>query len=65
VINKTDLAPHVGVSLAVMERDAARMRGDRPFVMANLRSAVGLDRIVAFIERQGGLAADQHDSAAE
>ncbi|MEZ5816814.1 MAG: urease accessory protein UreG [Hyphomicrobiaceae bacterium] len=55
VINKTDLAPHVGADLGVMERDARRMRGDRPFVMTSIRSGTGIDEIVAFIERQGGL----------
>ena len=55
VINKTDLAPHVGASLEVMERDARRMRGARPFVFTNLRIGRGLDTIVQFIEQQGGL----------
>ena len=52
VINKVDLAPYVGASLAVMEVDA-KMRGERPFVMCNLREGVGLAEIVSFIERQG------------
>jgi urease accessory protein len=56
VINKIDLAPHVGASLAKMETDAKRMRGARPFVMTNLRRGEGLDTIVRFIEAQGGLA---------
>src|SRR5271166_582217 len=56
VINKTDLAPHVGVRLEVMERDAKRMRGERPFVLASLRENRGVDEIIAFIEREGGLA---------
>ena len=55
VINKTDLAPHVGADLAVMERDAKRMRGDRPFVFAEARNGSGIDEIVNFIERLGGL----------
>jgi len=55
VINKTDLAPHVGASLEVMERDARRMRGSRPFVFARLRAGEGVTEIAAFIERQGGL----------
>lgn len=55
VINKTDLAPHVGASLEVMERDAARMRGARPFVFAELRHEIGIDRIADFIVREGGL----------
>ena len=55
VINKTDLAPHVGVSLVVMERDAARMRGARPFVFAQLRHGKGVAEIVGHIARIGGL----------
>lgn len=51
VINKIDLAPHVGASLAVMERDTRRMRGDRPFVFTNLKEDVGLDRIITWIEQ--------------
>jgi urease accessory protein len=56
VINKIDLAPYVGASLEVMERDAKRMRGTRPFVFTNLHNAQGVDKIVSFIEQQGGLA---------
>jgi urease accessory protein len=56
VINKIDLAPHVGASLAVMEHDAKRMRGERPFVFTNVRAGEGVDRVVDFIEQQGGLA---------
>jgi urease accessory protein len=55
VINKIDLAPHVGASLEKMDTDARRMRGERPFVMTNLRKSEGLDRIVSFIEAKGGL----------
>jgi urease accessory protein len=55
VINKIDLAPYVGASLDVMQRDAKRMRGARPFVMTNLRISQGLDDIVRFIEEKGGL----------
>lgn len=55
VINKTDLAPHVGANLDVMERDAKRMRGDRPFVFAEARNGSGIDEIASFIERMGGL----------
>ncbi len=55
VINKIDLAPHVGASLEVMDRDARRMRGERPFVFANIRAGKGVAEIAAFIERQGGL----------
>jgi urease accessory protein len=53
VINKIDLAPHVGASLDVMARDAARMRGERPFVFTNLRAGQGLDTISDFIIREG------------
>jgi urease accessory protein len=55
VINKVDLAPHVGASLEVMERDTRRMRGQRPFVFANLRSGQGVEEIARFIETKGGL----------
>src|SRR5438046_6362353 len=55
VINKIDLAPHVGASLEKMNTDAGRMRGDRPFVMTNLKKSEGLDRIIGFIEAKGGL----------
>jgi urease accessory protein len=57
VINKIDLAPHVGASLEVMERDAKKMRGQRPFVMTNLRAGKGIDDIARFIEQKGGLGA--------
>jgi urease accessory protein len=55
VINKIDLAPLVGANLEVMDRDARRMRGGRPFVFANIRTTLGIGEIVAFIERSGGL----------
>jgi urease accessory protein len=55
VINKIDLAPHVGASLEVMDTDARRMRGDRPFVFSNLKTGQGLDDIVAFVEHRGML----------
>ena len=55
VINKIDLAPHVGASLDKMNTDTRRMRGERPFVMTNLRKSEGLDRIIGFIEAKGGL----------
>jgi urease accessory protein len=55
VINKIDLAPFVGASLEVMDRDAKRMRGERPFVFANVRAGQGVDTIAAFVEQQGGL----------
>ena len=57
VINKTDLAPHVGASLDVMRSDTQRMRGGRPFVMTDLHRRTGLDTIIAFIEKQGLLVA--------
>jgi urease accessory protein len=57
VINKIDLAPHVGASLEVMERDTRRMRGERPFVFANLRAGTGVGAIAQFIEHKGGLGA--------
>ena len=53
VINKIDLAPHVGASLEVMERDAKRMRGDRPFVFTNMHTGEGVDQVVDFIVKQG------------
>jgi len=56
VINKIDLAPMVGASLEVMDRDARRMRGSRPFVFANMKTGEGLDAVVAFLEQNGGLA---------
>ena len=57
VINKTDLAPMVGASLAVMDQDTRRMRGERPFVMSCLKEEQGLDDIIQFIEQRGMLAA--------
>ena len=59
VINKIDLAPMVGASLEVMDRDAKKMRGDRPFVFSNLKTGQGLDVIVQFIQSQGLLEAVQ------
>lgn len=53
VINKIDLAPMVGASLEVMDRDARKMRGERPFVFSNLKTGQGLNEIIAFIESQG------------
>jgi len=55
VINKIDLAPFVGASLEVMDRDAKRMREERPFVFANVRAGQGVDTVADFIERTGGL----------
>ena len=51
VINKTDLAPHVGADLDVMARDAKLMRGDRPFLFTNLKQRTGLPDVVAWIQR--------------
>ncbi len=56
VINKIDLAPFVGASLEVMDRDARKMRGARPFVFTNIRGGVGVDKIVDFLVHTGGLA---------
>ena len=53
IINKIDLAPMVGASLEVMDRDAKRMRGERPFIFTNLKINQGLEDIVKFIEKQG------------
>jgi urease accessory protein len=68
VINKTDLAPLVGASLAVMEADTKRMRGTRPYVFTNMKTRQGVSAIVSFIEDRGGLsnpniAAQSHASA--
>ena len=52
VINKIDLAPHVGADLSVMERDSRRMRGARPFIFTNLRTGEGLETIVTWIKRE-------------
>ena len=56
VINKIDLAPLVGASLSVMEDDTRRMRGEKPFVFANMKTGKGLDQIIAFIKTQGMIA---------
>jgi urease accessory protein len=53
IINKIDLAPMVGASLEVMDRDARKMRGERPFVFTNLKSGQGLETVIGFIEREG------------
>lgn len=53
IINKIDLAPMVGASLEVMDRDATKMRGERPFVFSNLKTGQGLDEIIRFIEQKG------------
>ena len=57
VINKIDLAPYVGASLEIMERDARRMRGERPFAFTNLKTRQGLEQVVAFIIERGILGA--------
>lgn len=56
VVNKTDLAPYVGVDLALLEDDTRRARGARPYVLARLRQGQGVDAVVRFLEREGGLA---------
>ena len=53
IINKIDLAPMVGASLEVMDHDAKRMRGERPFVFTNLKTGQGLDAVTKFVEREG------------
>ncbi len=57
IINKIDLAPYVGASLEVMDRDAKKMRGDKPFVFTNLKTGQGLDTVINFIVKQGMLRA--------
>ena len=53
VINKIDLAPHVGASLDIMERDARKMRGEKPFLFTDLKKGVGIEEIESFIIKQG------------
>ena len=55
VVNKTDLAPHVGVDLALLEEDTQRARGARPYVMARLRQGAGVQAVVDWLQRDGGL----------
>jgi urease accessory protein len=55
VVNKTDLAPHVGVDLALLEADTRHARQGRPYVMARVRHGVGIAEVVAFLETEGGL----------
>jgi len=64
IINKIDLAPYVGASLEVMDRDARKMRADRPFLFSNLKTGHGLEDIVRFIETQGMLKAKPVPAAA-
>ncbi|MFN6980223.1 MAG: urease accessory protein UreG [Gemmobacter sp.] len=56
VVNKTDLAPHVGVDLALLEADTQVARGARPYVLAQLRHGRGVDAVIEFLMREGGLA---------
>jgi urease accessory protein len=58
IINKTDLAPHVGASLDVMSRDAKKQRGERPFLFTNLRTGEGVDEVRDFVVKQGLLGMD-------
>jgi len=58
VINKIDLAPYVGASLEVMDRDARKMRGDRPFLFTNLRAGVGVPELVAWVQQKLSLPAE-------
>lgn len=59
IINKIDLAPFVGADLDVMDRDAKKMRGDKPFVFTNLKDGTGVSDIVGFIKKQGMLETEQ------
>ncbi|WAC26800.1 urease accessory protein UreG [Ancylobacter sp. SL191] len=63
VINKIDLAPFVGASLEVMDRDSQRMRGRRPFVFSNIREGKGVADVARFIEEAGGLVATERPAA--
>jgi urease accessory protein len=60
IINKTDLAPHVGADLDVMARDARQQRGSRPFIFTNLRSGEGVTKVIDFIREQGLLGQTPH-----
>jgi len=57
IINKTDLAPHVGADLGVMDSDARRQRGERPYVFTDLTRSKGVDEVIAFLAKAGGLPA--------
>lgn len=65
IINKIDLAPFVGADLDVMDRDAKKMRGDKPFVFANLKDGTGVSDIVGFIKKQGMLETEQETESNE
>jgi len=65
IINKIDLAPLVGASLDVMDRDARKMRGDKPFVFANMKDGTGVGDIISFIEHQGMLTSDDDAASAD
>ena len=65
IINKIDLAPLVGASLEVMERDATKMRGERPFLFSNLKSGQGVEEIAAFIETRGMLSAPTNSALSD
>ena len=62
MINKIDLAPYVGASLEIMERDSRKQRGDRPFLFTNLRDQVGLAPVVEWVEEKLGLPAETRHS---
>jgi urease accessory protein len=55
VVNKTDLAPYVGVDLALLQSDTAEARGSRPYVLAQIRNGIGLPEVIAFLQSEGGL----------
>ena len=65
IVNKTDLAPYVGVDPVLLETDTARARGSRPYVMARLRQGQGVDEVIAFLEREGGLVLKPRHPVAE